>query len=188
VHPGTTTEQNLADWFRAHRLRLSPVLIEGTEELRGAFLAGRCDAFTGDTSTLAAFRAAQGADADRFAILPEVISKEPLGPAVRQGDWRWFQIVRWTHFAMIAAEELGLARGTVDQLASSPNPEVQRFLGRTGELGAALGLENDWAARVVAQVGNFGEAWERNITPLGVPRGVNELWTRGGLHYAPPLR
>jgi general L-amino acid transport system substrate-binding protein len=188
VHPGTTTEQNLSDWFRSHRLRFSPVLIESTEELRGAFLAGRCDAFTGDTSTLAAFRTAQGPDAGRFAILPEVISKEPLGPAVRQGDWRWFHIVRWVQFAMIAAEEIGIARGTIDQFASSQNPDVQRLLGRSGELGAALGLENDWVARVVAQVGNFGEVWERNITPMGVPRGVNDLWTRGGLHYAPPLR
>ena len=188
VHPGTTTEQNLADYFRTHGMSFSPVLIEGTEELRGAFLAGRCDAFTGDASTLAAFRAAQGPNAERFAIMPEVISKEPLGPAVRQGDWRWFQAVRRSHFALLAAEEFGINKQNIDQFASNPNPEVQRFLGRTGDLGRAMGLENDWAARIVAQVGNFGELWERNVTPLGVPRGANALWTRGGLHYAPPLR
>jgi general L-amino acid transport system substrate-binding protein len=188
VHPGTTTEQNLADYFRTHGMSFSPVLIEGTEELRGAFLAGRCDAFTGDASTLAAFRAAQGPNAERFAIMPEVISKEPLGPAVRQGDWRWFQAVRWSHFALLAAEEFGITKQNIDQFASNPNPEVQRFLGRTGDLGRAMGLENDWTARIVAQVGNFGELWERNVTPLGVPRGPNALWTRGGLHYAPPFR
>ncbi len=188
VHPGTTTEQNLADYFRTHGIRFSPVLIESTEELRGAFLAGRCDALTGDTSTLAAFRAGQGPNADRFAILPEVISKEPLGPAVRKGDWRWFDVVRWTHFAMVAAEEFGMTSRNIERFAGSPNPDVQRFMGRTGDLGSAMGLENNWAARVVAQVGNFGEAWERNITPIGVPRGVNALWTRGGLQYEPPLR
>jgi general L-amino acid transport system substrate-binding protein len=188
VHPGTTTEQNLADWFRSHRLNFSAVLIEGTEELRGAFLAGRCDAFTGDTSTLAAFRTTRGPNADRLIILPDIISKEPLGPAVRQGDWRWFQIIRWTHFAMITAEEFGITTRNLDQFATSANPAIQRFLGHTGELGAAMGLENDWAARVIAQVGSFAEIWDRNITPLGVPRGMNALWTNGGLQYAPPLR
>jgi len=188
VLPGTTTELNLADWFRTHGMRMTPVVIEQTEELRQAFIAGRCDAFSNDASALASFRAGLGAAGEQYVLLPEIISKEPLGAAVRKGDWRWFDVVRWSHFAMVAAEELGIASGTVDGLAGSANPDIQRFMGRSGELGRAHGLDNQWAVRIVRQVGNFGESWERNITPIGVPRGINALWTQGGLQYAPPIR
>jgi len=188
LQAGSTTELNVADWFRANGLRLQPVLYDNIEEIRSSFLNGRCDAYSSDTSTLAGFRAAQGANAGDFVLLPEVISKEPLGPVVRKGDGRWFDLVRWTHFALVTAEELGIGREGIDAAAASPNPEVQRFLGRTGELGKQLGVENDWAAKVIRAVGNFGEVWDRHVTPLGTPRGVNRLWTQGGLHYAPPMR
>ena len=188
LQPGSTTELNVADYFRTNRMRLNPVLFENLEELRSAFAAGRCDAYASDTSTLAAFRAGMGDRAGEFVLLPEIFSKEPLGPVVRKGDWRWFDIVRWTHFAVLTAEELGITQSNIDSFANSPNPDVQRFLGRSGDLGRMMGLENDWAVRVVRAVGNFGELWERNVTPLGTPRGVNELWTRGGLQYAPPMR
>ena len=186
--PGTTTELNAADYFRTNNMRLTPVLIDNTEELRQAFVSGRCDAYSTDASTLASFRATRGADASQYVLLPEIISKEPLGPMVRKGDWRFFDIVRWSHFAMLTAEELGITSANVATFADSTNPDVQRFMGRSGDLGRQLGVSNDWAAQIVRQVGNFGESWERNITPLGVPRGINNLWTRGGLHYAPPMR
>ena len=188
LQAGSTTELNVADWFRANRLRLAPVLFDNIEEIRGAFIAGRCDAYSSDTSTLAAFRAAQGAAGEQYILLPEVISKEPLGPVVRKGDLKWFDIVRWTHFALLTAEELGITQANIDSFAASTNPEVQRFMGRTGDLGRMLGVENDWAVRVIRAVGNFGEMWERHVTPLGTPRAVNNLWTNGGLQYAPPMR
>ena len=188
LQPGSTTELNLSDYFRTHGMRFTPVLIEDIEELRRTFLGGRCDAFTTDATSLAALRATQGADAARYVLLPELISKEPLGLAVRKGDWRFFDAVRWTHFALLAAEEMGLTQAGIGQAGGETNPDVQRFLGRTGDLGRMLGLENDWAVRVVRAVGNYGEVWQRNIAPLGIPRGVNELWTKGGLHYAPPMR
>lgn len=186
--PGTTTETITAEYFRGHGMRFTPLSVPTIEALREAFLADRCNVYTLDLSALAAFRASRGAEADQFVLLPDVISKEPLGPAVRQGDWRWFNIVRWTHYAMLTAEELGVTSGNVDAAAASTNPDVQRLLGRTGDLGPGLGLDNAWAARIVAQVGNYGEVWERNITPIGIARGVNALWTQGGLHYAPPMR
>ncbi|WP_203074848.1 amino acid ABC transporter substrate-binding protein [Falsiroseomonas ponticola] len=188
LQSGSTTELNVADYFRANRMRLQPVLFDNIEEIRSSFVAGRCDAYSSDTSTLAAFRAGQGAQAGDYVLLPEVISKEPLGPLVRKGDFRWFDIVRWTHFALVTAEEMGITQANVDSFLTSTNPDVQRFTGRTGDLGRMLGLENDWAVRVVRSVGNFGEMWERHITPLGSPRGINNLWTRGGLQYAPPMR
>lgn len=188
VAPGTTTELNLTDYFRTHRMRFQPVVIEGIEEIRAAFLAGRCDAYTNDATALATFRHAQGANAERFTVLPERISREPLGPVVRKGDWKWFDIVRWTLFAMINAEELGINQANLASFANSTNPDVQRLLGRTGDLGRALGLDNDWALRIIREVGNYGDVFERNITPLGIPRGLNDIWTRGGLHYAPPIR
>ncbi|MFT8242438.1 amino acid ABC transporter substrate-binding protein [Roseomonas sp. BN140053] len=188
LQPGSTTELNLADYFRTHGMRFTPVLIEDIEELRRTFLAGRCDAFTTDATSLAALRVNQGDNASRYVLLPELISKEPLGIAVRKGDWRFFDVVRWTHFALLTAEEMGLTQESVTQAGSSTNPDVQRFLGRTGDLGKMLGLENDWAVQVVRAVGNYGEVWNRNLAPLGIPRGVNELWTKGGLHYAPPMR
>jgi general L-amino acid transport system substrate-binding protein len=186
--PGTTTETITAEYFRAHDMRFTPVRTETIEALREAFLADRCTVFTLDMSALAAFRAAQGANAANFVLLPEIVSKEPLGPVVRQGDWRWFNVVRWTHHALIAAEELGIASTNVDRFADSADPDIRRFLGATGELGRALGLDDAWAGRIVRQVGNYAEIWERNITPLGIERGINRLWTQGGLHYAPPMR
>lgn len=189
VAPGTTTELNLADYFRTNNMRFTPVVIEQVEEIRAAFVAGRCDAYTNDVSSLASFRATRTTDADSFVLLPEVISKEPLGPVVRKGDWRFFDIVRWSLFAMIAAEELGVTSANVEELArTSTNPDIQRLLGRTGDLGQSMGIDNRWALQIIRQVGNYGEAYERNITPIGIPRGVNRLWTQGGLHYAPPIR
>jgi general L-amino acid transport system substrate-binding protein len=187
VQPGTTTELNMADYFRANNIRFTPVVIESVEEIRQAFLSGRCDAYTNDASGLAGFRATQQTPED-FVLLPEIISKEPLGPVVRKGDTRFFDVVRWVHFALITAEELGITAANIDTFANSNNPDVQRFLGRTGDLGRMMGLENDWAVKVVKAVGNFSEMWERHITPLGVPRGINALWTKGGLQYAPPMR
>jgi general L-amino acid transport system substrate-binding protein len=187
VQPGTTTELNMADYFRANNIRFTPVVIENVEEIRQAFLSGRCDAYTNDASGLAGFRATQQRPED-FVLLPEIISKEPLGPVVRKGDTRFFDIVRWTHFALITAEEFGITQANVDSFANSNNPDIQRFMGRTGDLGRMMGLENDWAVKVVKAVGNFSEMWERHITPLGVPRGINGLWTKGGLQYAPPMR
>jgi general L-amino acid transport system substrate-binding protein len=188
VQPGTTTELNLADYFRTHRMRMTPVVIEQIEEIRQAFRSGRCDAYTNDASSLASFRAGEGAAGEQYVLLPEIISKEPLGAVVRKGDWRWFDVVRWSHFAMITAEELGITSKNIDTFLTSTNPEIQRFLGKSGEFGRAMGLDNEWAVRIIRQVGNFEEAWERNITPLGVPRGINALWTKGGLQYSPPIR
>ncbi len=188
VQPGTTTELNLADYFRTNRMRFTPVVIESVEEIRAAFVSGRCDAYTNDASSLASFRATQQNPND-FVLLPEIISKEPLGPTVRKGDWRFFDIVRWSLFAQIAAEELGVTSANVEEMArTSQNPDVQRLLGRTGDLGRSMGLSNDWALQIIRQVGNYGEMYERNITPIGIPRGVNNLWNNGGLHYAPPIR
>jgi len=188
VQPGTTTELNMADYFRTHRMRYTPVIIDNVEELRAAFISGRCDAYTNDASSLASFAASQGANMSQYLLLPEIISKEPLGPVVRKGDWRFFDIVRWSHFAMIAAEELGINSRNLSEFENSTNPDVQRFMGRSGDLGRMLGLNNDFAVQIVRQVGNFAEVWERNITPIGVQRGINALWTQGGLQYAPPMR
>jgi general L-amino acid transport system substrate-binding protein len=188
VQPGTTTELNLADYFRTNRMSFRPVVIESVEEIRQAFISGRCDVYTSDSSSLASFRATQGANAEQYVMLPEIISKEPLGPVVRKGDQKWFDLVRWTFFAQLAAEELGVTSANVDQMLASQNPEVQRLLGVTGGLGQMLGVDNRWAYNVIKQVGNFEEMWERNITPIGVPRGINALWTKGGLMYAPPIR
>ncbi|WP_291298338.1 amino acid ABC transporter substrate-binding protein [Elioraea sp.] len=188
VQPGTTTELNLTDWFRANNIRFTPVVIERIEEVNAAFFSGRCDALTTDISGLASVRSTQGANAEQFVILPEVISKEPLGPTVRHGDSRWADIVRWTHNAMLEAEELGLTSANIDQHMASANPTIQRFVGAAGGLGQMLGLDNRWAYNIIKQVGNYGESFTRNVTPLGIQRGPNELWTKGGLMYAPPMR
>ena len=188
VQPGTTTELNMADYFRTNRLRYTPVIIDNIEELRAAFISGRCDAYTNDASSLASFAASQGANMSQFLLLPEIISKEPLGPVVRKGDPRFFDIVRWSLFAMVTAEELGITSTNLQTFTDNNNPDVQRFMGRSGDLGRQLGVNNDFAVQIVRQVGNFSEMWERNITPIGVPRGINALWTRGGLQYAPPMR
>jgi general L-amino acid transport system substrate-binding protein len=188
VQPGTTTELNLTDWFRANNMRFTPVVIERLEEVNAAFFAGRCDALTTDVSGLASVRASQGPRAEEYVILPEVISKEPLGPVVRHGDNRWADLVRWAHFAMIEAEELGLTSANIDQHMNSTNPAIQRFVGATGGLGEMLGVDNRWAYNIVKQVGNYGESFERNVKPLGIQRGINDLWTKGGLMYSPPIR
>ncbi len=188
VQPGTTTELNLTDWFRANTLRFTPVVIERLEEVNAAFFAGRCDALTTDVSGLASVRASQGPRAEEYVILPEVISKEPLGPVVRHGDNRWADLVRWAHFAMIEAEELGLTSENIDQHLTSTNPAIQRFVGATGGFGQMLGVDNRWAYTIIKQVGNYGESFERNVKPLGIQRGINELWTKGGLMYSPPFR
>jgi general L-amino acid transport system substrate-binding protein len=186
--PGTTNELNVADYFRTHNMRFTPVIMDNVEELRAAFMAGRCDSYSTDASALATYRASQGANAERFVVLPDIISKEPLGVAIRKGDWRFFDMARWAHFAMVTAEELGIDSRNIDSFANNPNPDVQRFLGRSGELGQTMGMSNDWAAQIVRQVGNFAEVWDRNLAPLGIQRGINALWTKGGLQYAPPLR
>jgi general L-amino acid transport system substrate-binding protein len=188
VQPGTTTELNLADYFRAKKMKFKPVVIEKLEEVLNAYFAGRCDVFTTDVSGLIAARASRAADPADHVILPEVISKEPLGPAVRHGDDQWFDLVKWSLFAMIDAEELGLTSKTIDQEGKSTDPVVQRFAGATGEFGKMLGIDKRWAYNIIKQVGNYGESFERNLAPLGVPRGINKLWNQGGLMYAPPLR
>jgi len=188
VQSGTTTELNLADYFRANKMKLTPVVFEKLDEAVGAYLSGRCDAYTTDRSGLASTRFSQGAQANDHVILPEVISKEPLAPAVRQGDSKWSDIVRWSFYAMLNAEEFGLTSANVDSKLNDANPDIQRFLGKSGELGQQLGLPNNWAYNIVKQVGNYGESYDRNIGPIGLERGINNLWTKGGLMYAPPVR
>ena len=192
VLPGTTTEQNLADWFRANKLTFKPVVIEKNEELASAFFSGRCDAYTSDASQLAAVRANEAPNPADYVILPELISKEPLAPAVRHGDDQWLDVVRWSIFAMIAAEEKGVATANVEQMAaSSPDPEIKRLLGVTPGNGKALGLDEGWARAIIKQVGNYGESFERNVgmgSKLRIARGLNALYLQGGLMYAPPLK
>ncbi len=186
VQPGTTNELNLADWFRANRMSFKPVVIEKLEEVLNAYFAGRCDVYTTDHSGLVALRATRATNPDDHLILPEIISKEPLGPAVRHGDDRWFDIVKWSLFAMIEAEELGLSTKTID--GESRNPSVQRFVGASGDLGKMLGIDNRWAYNIVKQVGNYGESFDANLKPLGFERGLHRLWSQGSLMYAPPVR
>ena len=188
VQPGTTTELNLADYFRANNMKFKPVVIEKLEEVLNAYFSGRCDVFTTDISGLVAVRASRAPKPEEHIILPEVISKEPLGPAVRHGDDRWFDVVKWSLFAMIEAEELGLNSKNIDQQSGAQNPSIQRFIGATGDIGKMLGIDNKWAANIVKQVGNYGESFDANLKPLGFDRGINRLWTQGGLMYAPPIR
>jgi general L-amino acid transport system substrate-binding protein len=188
VQPGTTNELNLADYFRANKMTFKPVVIEKLEEVLNAYFAGRCDVYTTDHSSLIALRASRAQKPDEHLILPEIISKEPLGPAVRHGDDRWFDIVKWSLFAMVEAEELGLASKTIDQQLKSANPSIQRFVGASGELGKMLGLDNRWAYQIVKQVGNYGESFDAHLKPLGFERGLNRLWSQGGLMYVPPIR
>ncbi len=189
VLPGTTTEQNVADYFRANGMKMKPVVIESTADLYKAYFAGRCDCITSDTSQLAGNRAVAPNPKDHI-LLPEIISKEPLAPAVRHGDNKWKDIVHYSILAMIAAEEMGITSKNVDQLLKSTDPKIQRFLGVTPGNGEALGLDEKFAYNIVKQVGNYGEVFERNVgagSPLGLERGLNALWTRGGLMYAPPF-
>lgn len=191
VQAGTTSEKNVADYFGANQLKYKPVVFDTAEAITSAFFAGRCQVYTTDMSDLAGART-KAPNADDYVILPQVISKEPLGPSVRRGDDEWFQIVRWTLYAMIDAEENGLTQANVDQQkTANKDPNVQRFLGVSEDTGKLLGLDKEWAYRVVKQVGNYGESFERNLgpkSPVGLPRGVNNLWTKGGLMYAPPIR
>jgi general L-amino acid transport system substrate-binding protein len=188
VQPGTTTELNLADYFRANRMTFKPVVIEKLEEVTNAYFSGRCDVFTTDVSGLVSVRGSRAPKPEEHVILPEVISKEPLGPAVRHGDDRWFDVVKWSLYAMIEAEEMGLTSKTIDQALASKDPAVQRFVGASGDIGKMLALDNRWAFNIVKQVGNYGESFDANLTPLGFERGINALWTKGGLMYAPPIR
>ncbi len=188
VQPGTTTELNLADYFRANRMSFKPVVIEKLEEVLNAYFAGRCDVFTTDHSGLIALRSSRAQNPADHVILPEIISKEPLGPAVRHGDDRWFDVVKWSMFAMMEAEELGLNSKNIEQQAKSTNPSVQRFVGATGDIGKMLGIDNRWALNIVRQVGNYAESFEANLKPLGFERGLNRLWNQGGLIYPPPIR
>ena len=192
IQTGTTTELNLADYFRVNNMDYEPVPIETNAEAQTQYIAGACDVYTTDTSGLAATRASFDNPGDHV-ILPEVISKEPLGPLVRHGDDEWGDVVRWTLNALIAAEEFGITSANVEEMASSPtdNPEINRMLGTAGDLGEKLGLDSDWAVRAIAAGGNYGELFERHIgegTPIGLARGLNAQWTEGGLLYAPPFR
>jgi len=191
IQTGTTTELNLADFFRSNSISYEPVPIETNDEARTNYLAGRCDVYTTDASGLAATRSTFD-DPSAHVILPEIISKEPLGPAVRQGDDVWGDIVRWTLNATVSAEELGVTQDNVDSIAESTNnPEIKRLLGTEGDLGAMAGLDSDWAKNVIKAVGNYGEIFDRNIgpdTPIALERGLNALWTEGGLIYSPPFR
>ncbi|MDE1149119.1 MAG: amino acid ABC transporter substrate-binding protein [Azospirillaceae bacterium] len=193
VQQGTTTELNLADYFRSTGMTYTPLAIESLAEVVGAFFAGRCDAYTTDASALAAARAAQTVSADDYLILPELISKEPLAPAVRKGDEQWFDIVKWTVFALIEAEERGITRANVKDNLASAAPAVQRLLGvQSGAgLGRDLGLDDQWAVRIITQVGNYGEVFDHNVgrdSVLRLDRGLNALWNKGGLMYAMPIR
>lgn len=189
VQTGTTTELNLADYFRANGMSFKPVVFENLEESKTAFFNGRCQAYTTDRSGLASIRAADAPDASAYVILPETISKEPLGPVVRRGDDEWFAIVKWLVYALIEAEEMGITRANVEQMKDSTDPSVQRLLGTSGDMGKALGLDNAWAAHAIKAVGNYGELYTRNVEPIGLPReGLNQLWTKGGLMYAMPVR
>lgn len=190
VLPGTTTELNVADYFRSNNMKMKPVVIESTPELAKAFFAGRCDVLTSDASQLAGTRAVAPNPND-YMILPEIISKEPLAPAVRHGDDQWYDVVNFSVLALIAAEELGITSKNIDQMTKSKDPKIQRFLGVTAGNGKSLGLDEKWAYNIIKQVGNYGEIFERNVgvnTPLKLERGLNDLWTRGGLMYAPPFK
>jgi general L-amino acid transport system substrate-binding protein len=191
VQTGTTTELNLADYFRANKMELHSLTIEAYEEVTAAFVAGRCDVLTSDASQLATIRATDTPNPDDYVILPEIISKEPLAPAVRHGDDEWFDIVKWSIYATIEAEEKGLTSKNVDEAKSSPDPTVKRLLGVTPGLGKDLGLDEAWAYNIIKQVGNYGEIYERNVgmdSKLQLPRGLNAQWTKGGLMYSPPFR
>ena len=190
VLPGTTTEMNAADFFRANNMKWKPVVIEQTAELSKAFFAGRCDCLTSDASQLAAHRSV-ATNPDNYIILPEIISKEPLAPVVRHGDDQWYDIVNWTVMALIQAEEFGITSKNVDSMLTSKDPGITRFLGVTPGMGKALGLDEKWAYNIIKQVGNYGEIFERSVgpnTPLKLERGLNDLWTRGGLMYSAAMR
>ncbi len=190
VAQGTTTELNLSDYFRANKMKIKTVTFGTADDTVKAYEAGRCDVFTTDQSGLYAERL-RFAQPNDHMVLPEIISKEPLGPSVRHGDDQWFDVVKWVHYAMVSAEELGVTSKTVDEALKSDNPDVKRLVGTEGNYGEQLGLTKDWAYRIIKHVGNYGEVFERNIgqaSPLKIARGQNALWNKGGLQYAPPIR
>ena len=187
---GTTTELNVADYFRVNKMQYEVVAFETGEHLVAAYNKERCDAFTADASRLYAERL-KLSNPDEHVVLPEIISKEPLGPVVRQGDDQWFNLVKWVHFAMVNAEELEVSAVNIEEMRLSNNPAVKRLLGLEGDFGKNLGVGNEWAFNVIKLVGNYGEVFEKNVganTPLGIARGVNALWSKGGIQYAPPIR
>ncbi len=190
TNTGTTTELNVADFFRSHKMQYEVVAFEKSDEVVKAYDEGRCDVYTTDRSGLAAQRL-KLKNPDEHMVLPEIISKEPLGPVVRQGDDQWFNLVKWTLFAMLNAEELGVTSKNVDEMKGSSNPAIKRLLGVEGKYGENLGVSNAWAYNIVKQVGNYGESYDRNVgpkTPLGLACGLNALWNKGGIQYAPPIR
>ena len=190
IQAGTTTELNLADYFRLHGMKYSAVVFDTSDQTREGFEAARCDMLTSDQSQLYAIRSKM-ADPNSAMVLPEVISKEPLGPVVRQGDDAWFNIVKWTLFAQVNAEEMGVTSANAKEMSMGTNPGIKRLLGTEGDAGTKLGLSASWALDAISQVGNYGEMFERNVgpkTPLAISRGLNALWNQGGLQYAPPVR
>ena len=191
VLTGSTSELNIADYFRTNKMSFKPVLFEDPDQSRSAFFTGRCDAYSGDQARLYATRVANAPNPDDYVVLPEVISKEPLGPVVRHGDNQFEDIVRWTQFAMVEAEEAGITSKNVDEMLKSDNPSIKRILGVTPGMGKALGVDEKWVYNIVKQVGNYGESFDRNVgmgSPLKIARGQNALWTQGGLQYSPPIR
>ena len=190
VQQGTTTELNLADYFRANNMKLEAVVFATDDEATKAYDSGRCDAYTTDASGLYSERLKMS-NPDDHVVLPEIISKEPLGPSVRKDDIQWFEIVQWLHYALVTAEELGVTKANVDEKLKSDNPAIRRLLGVEGDFGPSIGLTNDWAYRAIKAVGNYGELFERNVgmgSSLKLQRGLNGLWTKGGLMYPLPLR
>src|SRR6476646_9870823 len=190
VQTGTTTEQNLADYFKGNNMKYEVIAFATADETIKAYENGRCDVFTTDMSQLVSEKL-KLAKPDEHVILPEIISKEPLGPLVRHGDDQWFDIVKWVHFAMLNAEELGVSQKTIDEALKSNQPEIRRLVGAEGAYGEQLGLTKDWVVRIVKHVGNYGEVFDRNLgtgSKLGISRGLNRLWTKGGIQYAPPIR
>ena len=189
VQSGTTTQLNLADYFRINNMKYEQVEFATVDDVRKAYDSGRCNVLTSDVSQLHAERLKLSRPDDHI-ILPDIVSKEPLGPAIRQGDEQWLKVIKWIHFAMINAEELGVTSKTTGEALKSQKPEVRRLMGNEGSYGELIGLTKDWAVRIVGLVGNYGEVFERNIgvdSPLGIPRGINNLWDRGGIQYAPPI-
>jgi general L-amino acid transport system substrate-binding protein len=190
VSAGSTNELNLADWARANRLAIHPLVFESNEDTRKAYASGRCDSYSLDASQLAGFRTTF-ADPNEHVILPEIISKEPLAPAIRKGDAQWYDVMRWTVYALILAEELGVTQANIENMLESPNPEIRRLLGTTGDFGPSMSLDRRWAYNAIRAVGNYGEIFDRHLgknSPIGLRRGLNDLWTRGGILYAPPIR
>lgn len=190
IESGTTTELNAADYFASNNLEFNTVVFVDQDEVFKAYEDGRCDVYTTDSSALASERS-KAADPDAHIILPDIISKEPLGPVVRQGDTGWFNLARWTYFALLEAEEMGVTQANVDEMLGSDNPAVKRLLGVEGDFGTPLGLTKDWAYQIIKALGNYGEIYERHVgpdTPIGLDRGLNALWNDGGIQYSPPIR